>query len=684
MTRLGRWPGLALAGLAAGAVLAVAAPGSGVTTRASTLDNAAELGAGVLDRVAVTSDGTVVRGEDFARVAPPDVVGSVWALLDDGAGAVLAATGTDGRVYRIADGRAERWSETGAVVVTSLARGADGAVYAGTMPDGRVYRLVPPRGGQLQAPVLVAELPGAQHVWAVQWDPARHALLCATGPDGKLFAVDPARAPADAATVLFDSEEPHLYALALRPDGEALVGTGGGHALVLGVPRSGRPRVLARLTGDEVKGIAVAGDGIVAVANEFPEQPEAARRTVAQSRAPAPGGSTAARPRPGHGALWRIQPSGVTERLYANADTHLTAVQWDDRRREAFVGLGAGGRVVAVGTDRTTRVAFDVDEQAVTALAMVGGARYFATSDGGAFYRGLDGAPQAATWHSRVLDAGAPARWGTVRFRGAGGFAWESRTGNGDLPDATWSAWEPLDADAGVRSPRGRYAQVRARFPTTGDAVLRAVTAFYLPENQRAVLTELTAAAPETKAGDARSTALKLAWKVENPDNDTLRYRLYFRGDGDATWRGLLRNQEWLATPSFDWATEGLAEGWYRVEVEASDEASNPDGEVTRDVRVSEPVLVDNTAPTVTVRVDGDRVRGTADDGASALLRVEASVDGGEWRPLRADDGVLDEPREAFAGALPAAGLRAGEHVLTARAFDEAGNVGTQSVRYRR
>jgi hypothetical protein len=105
---------------------------------------------------------------------------------------------------------------------------------------------------------------------------------------------------------------------------------------------------------------------------------------------------------------------------------------------------------------------------------------------------------------------------------------------------------------------------------------------------------------------------LKLAWKVENPDNDGLRYRLYFRGDGDQTWRGLLRNQEWLTGTSYDWSTEGLAEGWYRVEVDASDEAANPDDAVTRDVRVSEPVLVDNTAPTVTARVEGDRVRGEA------------------------------------------------------------------------
>jgi hypothetical protein len=192
---------LAFAGLAAGTVMAFALEGEGVATRSTTLDTLSELSAGVLDRVAVTSDGTVVPGEEVARISPPEPVGSVWSLLELPDGAVLAGTGVEGRVYRIENGRASRYAETGAVVVTALTRGDDGAVYAATLPDGRVYRLVAPRGEALQPPVLVAELPGVQHVWSVLWDARRHVLLCATGPEGKLFAVDPRRPSAEAATV---------------------------------------------------------------------------------------------------------------------------------------------------------------------------------------------------------------------------------------------------------------------------------------------------------------------------------------------------------------------------------------------------------------------------------------------------------------------------------------------------
>jgi hypothetical protein len=59
------------------------------------------------------------------------------------------------------------------------------------------------------------------------------------------------------------------------------------------------------------------------------------------------------------------------------------------------------------------------------------------------------------------------------------------------------------------------------------------------------------------------------------------------------------------------------------------------------------------------------------------------AVDGGEWRPARGADGVLDEREEAFTAPLPA-GLAPGEHAVTARAYDEAGNLGVASARFRR
>ncbi len=677
-----RLAALALGGLGVGVCALLALPAQAVNTRSFSLDSAADLYGGELDRVAVIDDGSVVLGVDTERMAPPDQVGSVWSMLDLGDGSVLAGTGVDGRIYRIRGRDVSLYAETGEVVVASLARDPSGAVFAGTLPEGKVFRVLPPQGNTPQRPTLVAALPGARHVWAMTWDASRRALLCATGPEGKLFAVDPSAA-GNNATVLFDAEQEHLTTMTLGPENEVVLGSSGGAAVLYGVRGPGRARVIARLTGDEVKGVVVAGDSLVAISNEIPEGPDPPRRTLVTSRQPTPGGPTAARPRPGRGALWRVRSGGFAERIAIDNRAHYTALAWDESRREALVALAINGQVLAVGEDRTQRMVFDVGERSVTSFVTAGGALLFGTADSGAFYRALGPRPAGASWTSRVLDANLPARWGAVRWRGVGALDWEARSGNHDLPDATWSAWTALDADGVIRAPGGRYVQVRARFSRDPATVLRSVTVYYLPENQRAVLTEVTASRGESKADDTRPPPLRVAWKVDNPDSDELRYRLRFRGDGDETWRPLLRNQEWLSTPNFVWTTEGMPEGWYRVEVEASDEVDNPEDVVTRDRRVSDPVLVDTTAPVVTVRVEAGRLRGEVRDGASAVLSLALSVDGGEFRPVRCADGVLDERGEDVDLALPA-GLAGGDHVLALRARDEAGNLGVGSVRMRR
>src|SRR6185503_14659137 len=98
--------------------------------------------------------------------------------------------------------------------------------------------------------------------------------------------------------------------------------------------------------------------------------------------------------------------------------------------------------------------------------------------------------------------------------------------------DGAWSAWQKLgatskaggDALVGpVGSPGGRYLQVRVAL--AGGATLRQLNAYYLPQNQRARITDVTAGDDSgsktpvttgTGATKVRSPILKLKWKVEN------------------------------------------------------------------------------------------------------------------------------------------------------------------------
>jgi len=665
---------LACVAIVGTAAVAVVPRGSeAVQTRTIVLNSVSDFSAGTMDRTAVTSDGSVVLGQDITRVALDPAAGGVWTLYE-GADALYAGTASDGRVYRIANGRAEHWANTGAIAVTAIVSGEGNNLYAALVGSGNIVKLRGPQGGRVQEAERFAALPGVEHVWALAYDSARRTLFAATGPDGKLFAID----AQGRATVVFDADESSLSSLALGPNNTIYTGTGGGNtAVVYAVRGPSDARAVARLAGNEVKSIRVVGDALYVAANEFPEglsRPTA--RSAMASRAPSPGGTGGTRGRPGRGAVFMVRANGVSERIYSNAETHITAIEWDAQRRSVLAGLGANGRVVSIAEDRTATIVFDVDESSVLSLSLTGRARAFATGDSGAVYLVNANNAERATWTSRVLDATSPSRWGAVRWRGAGGLDWEVRTGNSDPPDATWSSWAALREDGTVPETTSRYMQIRARFSRDAATVLRAVTVYYLPTNQRPVLTELTA---EARAGETRPAVVRLNWKVENPDNDALRYRVRYRGDGETAWRSLHRNSEYTTATNLEWTVDGLAEGFYRVSVEATDEAANPEGDALTDRRESEPVLIDLTPPTVSARFEGGRVVGDARDGASAITRVECAIDTLEWRPARSADGVFDEREERFEARLPAA-LTAGEHTVAVRVYDEAGNMGVANV----
>jgi hypothetical protein len=62
------------------------------------------------------------------------------------------------------------------------------------------------------------------------------------------------------------------------------------------------------------------------------------------------------------------------------------------------------------------------------------------------------------------------------------------------------------------------------------------------------------------------------------------------------------------------------------------------------------------------------------EDSTSPLRSAETSLDGNEWQNILSDDGIVDSRKETFTVRLSKLG--AGEHVVSLRAFDTAGNLG--------
>ena len=92
---------------------------------------------------------------------------------------------------------------------------------------------------------------------------------------------------------------------------------------------------------------------------------------------------------------------------------------------------------------------------------------------------------------------------------------------------------------------------------------------------------------------------------------------------------------------------------------------------------VSQPFTVDHTPPAFSEveaasTRDGLTVTGVVEDSASHVLFVDVSVDYGPWVPAFPEDGMFDSRDEAF--RLVVEGIEDGEHTVSVRAVDRAGN----------
>ncbi|UCH28923.1 MAG: hypothetical protein JSV06_11690, partial [Myxococcales bacterium] len=649
-------------------VLALSATVGAVTTRSFVLDNADAFFAGELEGTAVHSDGSVRTGADVERVALENVP-LAYSLARRG-NTTFIGTGTSGGVYRVDGKKVKPFAETGELLVSALAFGRGGALFAGTLPNGRIYR-IDPKSGETK---MFSAPEGVKHIWALHYDKRRGKLIAATGPEGKLFAID----GEGMARELFKAEASHIMALSEDGKGNLFVGTSDS-ALVIRIAQNGRATVVHDFPGNEVTAIDFHDGKLAVASNQFKTAPGAQFKPAAGKAA-----RPSTRPRPGTGQLWRVD-GGRAEMLLTRKDTHFTTVQWGNDGA-IYAGGGHEGRVFRVETDASYSIWVDVEERQVLGLDLRSSNPAFVTGDGAALYRVRGGAPKNAVWTSKPLDANFPASWGRLTWRGSGRFVFEMRSGNTAEPGETWSGWSKgLKQPGRAGSPGARFIQLRAKFPRDPSAVLHAVELFYLPQNQRARVSDVMGARPPLKRGEATrqppppTTLLSLTWKVDNPDRDPLRFRLAYRQEGQPIWRDMFSEDVVLTDAKYTWNTGSIPDGYYVVRVEASDEEANPDEHMLRSSAVSEPIRVDNHPPRVTeLSLRKGRVRGRVVDTLGPIARIQMSIDAGPWRDVFPQDSLLDSGDERFEAALGE--ISKGSHIVAVRAFDAGGNQANREI----
>ena len=676
-------------------------------------------------------------GESRLFWKAPEIEVFALAVAEDGT--VFAGTSPNGKIYRLsAEGEAEEFFDPGETYIWSLVIAERGAksggggftLYAGTGERGKIYRVEVDGPGAKGSDAIGSDAKGSgelyydsgqRHVVSLAFD-GEGRLLAGTDPNGILLRVE----SKGRAFTLYDSDLPEIRGLEVAANGDiyaAAVG-GGMTDFPLGVAApsltaGGAAAVTIEVSAASSAGIQPGDPAVPATKQSAgPSTPAAAATAVISFGV----GEKS--------ALLRIRPGVETEKLWSSQTENVLDLKLvSPEGGQLLFATDRRGRLYRLGEDRQAVLLAETGQQQVTRFAARGDDLWLATAHSAKLLRFSSEASEHGVYKSPPRDAGTISRWGRFFYRGQmpSGAALEitTRGGNSARPDGTWSDWSaPIGFEkegewrgGAIASPSSRYFQWRVSLRGAGGKTpsLEKARITYLPHNRAPVITRIELSTSENSEASAKTssaaqaagaapdaaysitvtagddTALSsgasspkktaggvrrevtISWTAEDPDGDELIAALRFRGEGETTWK-LIKDEITKSSHSIE--SDMLADGVYQFEVEVSDNRVNPGERARSAKKVSEVILVDHTPPMVRFLSTSNRniLHCRAEDQASGLQRAEYSVDAGRWMPVLSDDGIIDSQRENFTIRLD--GLAPGEHLVTMRVRDRAGNAG--------
>lgn len=679
------------------------------------LGDRAAIEKGEASGISIADNGTIALAPAFTSVFDTGQT-YVWSSVADARGNVYLGTGNEGQVYAVSpSGSGRLLLDTEELQVTALAVDpASGALFAATSPDGRIYRIA------ADGTSAVFFDPEEKYIWSLAYRDG--ALYAGTGEKGIIYRIG--RDGRGEAWV--DTDEVHVVSLALMPSGDLLAGTDP-NSLVLRIGADGKPFTLLDTPLQETHAVSVGPDGAIyalaiasSAATTSGEQGGVSvveSNTTTFTKIDVASAGTAAVPGrrdidDAKSALFRILPDGVSDVVWSSKTVVAYALEPEASR--VLVGTGDRGRILAIdhgSLDATVLVQSTEDQ--TSNFVSAGGAFYATSNNLGKLFRVGPGANASGTYESPVHDAKSVSSWGRVVLRSSGRVSVETRSGNTETPDSSWSAWSAVrleGATGAIPSPPTRYLQWRLAL-SGSNARVQSVAVSYLPRNVAPDVTLLTVLPsgiglqelPQQPVDPGiissgfdpavfglsanipprrvyQKGARSLLWQAKDPDEDRLSYSIYYRALTDTAWHPLAFG---LTNTFYTIDSDALADGVYIFRLVADDSPSNPAPHNRAGERSTEPVEIDNTPPAIATgqpAVANGTVEVTfvVEDRTSRNTRAEYSLDGGPWQPVYPEDGIADGLRETYRVRIP--GVAAGEHVLALRASDASANVGSGKV----
>jgi outer membrane protein assembly factor BamB len=639
----------------------------------------AQFDKGKFSKAVVSSEGVLRLSRQLQALASPGAA-NVWSLAETPQGVLYAATGDEGKIFRVEGDGCKEVSAGKDSQVLSLAAADDGSIYAGTGPGGKLLRIT--SKGSVE--VVTDKLDS--YVWALAYDPEAKVLYAGTGPKGKVYKVD----AKGQASVVYATKQEHVLCLALGPGGTLYAGTDKGGLVYRIDPVNGKGFVVFHAHQTEVRSLLVTADAVYAGTSA-----PTARKSITFSPGPkSPGGGSDERPPPsspsgGENSLYRIAADGTARELLRDKAMFLSLLRLPGGR--LLVGTGMQGQLFEV--DEKTKERSEIarlDHGTIHCLLRrKNGTVVLGTGDPGKLYALEDRFADRGTFLSEVLDAKMPARWGAMTWKAdtpTGTAATVAvRSGNVAEPDETWSGWSAEQADpaaAKAQAPTARYLQYRVTLSTKDAHLspeLRNFALRYQTTNQAPEISSLDVPDLDTANLD-NPKKLKLKWSASDPNDDELTFALYFKKDG---WKDWVLLEENLEKKEYDWDTTGVPSGVYTLKLVASDRKDNAPEDCLTAERLSAPVPVAHDPPAVALKlagIDGGRatLEATATDALVRLTEASFAVNGKKWANVFPTDGLFDSKMEQFRFQTEA--LKPGTYVVVLRVRDAAGNTGSADV----
>ena len=618
-----------------------------------TLHSQSDFDDGRSDGIGVGSLGDLSLTPRFTRLQNLDKDDYIWVARSDRQHGMLIGTGNQGVVYRVDMGHNLSVAlKTPDPDVLSLAVAADGTTYAGTAPHGAIYRI--PRVGA--APTTPFFKTGKHYVLALAVDAAGNVYAGTDG--GTIYRVT----PDGKGSIWYQSTESHICALDIAANGDVLAGTSPS-GLVYRITAAGKASVLWD-TGD----------------------------TSVSALTSMPNGDTLVGTAP-KGEILRIPLGGADATTVVKTDLPVH----DICRVNDEVYVAAGPALYEVLPSNEVRKITNGDDQDILAIGMSPTGDMLAGTGNVATLYLVHSIAKTSWYRSPVKDAGEISTWSFVRWSGdqpAGSdVTIESRSGNNNLPDSSWSAWSPATdgpGGAAINSPAARFLQLRVRMApgqAESSPTIRTISVTYLPQNRPPTIS-ITSPAP----GSASHGKTDLQWTAQDPDGDALVYKVTYSGDRGLTWLPAVVLEKDgkaptgdLISDSYQWDTTGLKDGTYLLKVVVSDRRSNPTNALDA-TALTGPFLIANTEPKLVLKDTSVHVmpdnsvtfEGAADGEASIVASVTFRVDEGVWYSAASKTGFFDTAKVEFQGHTAPVGT--GPHKLEVQVVTAAGTKTTSSL----